>query len=167
MRKAIYPGSFDPITVGHLDIIQRAAATFDELTVAVLHNPDKSPLFSVEERVNMITEAVKDIPNVRVDSFSGFLVDYARAHDIQVSVRGLRTASDFEYELQTARFNQHLSEGMVETCFLAARPEYAHISSSAIRQVAKFHGNIRGMVPDCILKELYTKYDYSVSEKNK
>ena len=164
MRKAVYPGSFDPLTLGHLDIIKRAAANFDELIVAVLHNPDKSPLFSVEERVNMITEAVKDIPNVRVDAFSGFLVDYAKAHDIQVSVRGLRTVSDFEYELQTAQFNQILSQGQVETYFLASSQEYGHLSSSAVRQVAKFHGDIRGMVPDCIVSKLFEKYQYKLEE---
>ena len=160
MRKAIYPGSFDPITTGHVDIIKRAAAQFDELTVAVLNNPEKSPLFSVEERVNMIKEAVKDIPNVKVDSFSGLLIEYAKAHDIRVSVRGLRTASDFEYELPVAQFNDRLSHGEVETCFLATRPQYAHISSSAVREIARFHGDIKGLVPDCILEKLYTRYQY-------
>ena len=164
MTKAIYPGSFDPLTMGHLDLIKRAAAGFDELTVAVLNNHEKSPLFSVEERVNMIKEAVKDIPNVKVDSFSGFLVDYARAHDIRVSVRGLRTPSDFEYELPTAQFNRILSKGEVETHFLATSLEYAHLSSSAVREVAKFKGDIRGLVPDCILKDIYLKYGYKWEE---
>ncbi len=164
MRKAIYPGSFDPLTMGHLDIIRRGASVFDELTVAVLHNPDKSPLFSVEERVNMITEAVKDLPNVKVDSFSGLLVEYCKDHDIQVSVRGLRTVADFEYELQTAQFNHLLSQGQVETVFLAGSQELGHLSSSAVRQVARFHGDIRGMVPDCILSILYEKYQYKLEE---
>ena len=162
MKRAIYPGSFDPLTMGHMDLIRRAAAIFDELTVAVLNNHEKSPLFSVEERVNMIKEAVKDIPNVKVDAFSGFLVDYAKAHDIHVSIRGLRTPSDFEYELPTAQFNQLLSQGEVETCFYATRPELAHISSSAVRQVAKFKGDIKGLVPDCILNDIYEKYQYKL-----
>lgn len=164
MRKAIYPGSFDPLTMGHMDLIRRAAANFDELTVAVLNNHEKSPLFSVEERVNMIKEAVSELPNVKVDSFSGFLVDYAMAHDIQVSIRGLRTPSDFEYELPTAQFNRILSKGAVETYFLATSLEYAHLSSSAVREVAKFKGDIAGLVPDCILDEIYKKYGYKLEE---
>ena len=164
MAKAIFPGSFDPITMGHLDLIKRAAVSFDELTVAVLNNHEKSPLFSVEERVNMIKEAVKDIPNVKVDSFSGFLADYANAHDIHVSVRGLRTPSDFEYELPTVHFNRILSKGTVETHFLATSLEYAHLSSSAVREVAKFKGDIKGLVPDCIINLIYEKYGYKWEE---
>ncbi len=164
MKRAIYPGSFDPLTMGHMDLIRRAAAIFDELTVAVLNNHEKSPLFSVEERVKMIKEAVSELPNVKVDSFSGFLVDYARAHGIQVSIRGLRTPSDFEYELPTAQFNRILSKGQVETLFLATGLEYAHLSSSAVREVAKFKGDITGLVPDCILNEIYQKYGYKLEE---
>ena len=162
MSKAIYPGTFDPMTVGHLDIIKRASAIFEEVTVAILVNPDKSPLFSVEERVRMIKEAVKDFPNVKVDFFSGLLVEYTKLHDIGVSVRGLRTPTDFEYELPTAQFNQLLSHDSVDTCFLATRPEFAHISSSAVRQVAKFKGDIKGLVPDCILNDIYEKYQYTL-----
>lgn len=164
MRKAIYPGTFDPITMGHLDIIRRAAGLFDELTVAVLHNPDKSPLFSVEVRVNMIKEAVKDIPNVKVDSFSGFLADYAISHEIFVSVRGLRTPEDFAFELPVAQFNRQLSKGKVETLFLTTSLEYAHLSSSAVREVAKFHGDLTGLVPDCILENIHQKYNYKQEE---
>ena len=164
MKKAVYPGSFDPITIGHLDIIRRSAVFFDELTVAVLHNFNKSSLFSVEERVKMIKEAVSELPNVKVDSFSGFLVDYANTHGIQVSIRGLRTPSDFEYELPTAQFNRILSKGQVETLFLATCLEYAHLSSSAVREVAKFKGDITGLVPDCILNEIYQKYGYKLEE---
>ena len=164
MAKAVYPGSFDPLTLGHLDIIRRASKNFEQLTVAVLHNHEKSPLFSVEERVNMIKEAVKDIPNVKVDSFSGFLADYAKAHDISVSVRGLRTPSDFEYELPTAQFNRILSQDKVETVFYATSLEYAHLSSSAVREVAKFKGDISGLVPACILDIIYEKYGYKVEE---
>ena len=164
MAKAIYPGSFDPLTLGHMDLIRRASAIFEELTVAVLNNHEKSPLFSVEERVNMIKEAVSDLPNVKVDSFSGFLADYAVAHDIRVSVRGLRTGTDFEYELPTAQFNRILSGDKVETCFLATSLEFAHLSSSAVREVAKFKGDIRGLVPECILDDIYQKYGYKLEE---
>ncbi len=164
MTKAIYPGSFDPITLGHIDIIRRAASHFDELTVAVLYNIEKSALFSVEERVNMLGEALKDIPNVRVDAFSGLLVEYAKAHDIKVSVRGLRTPEDFAYELPTAQFNQILSEGEVETFFLATKPEVSHLSSSAVREVAKFHGSLKGLVPECIIPILQEKYGYHKSD---
>lgn len=164
MSKAIYPGSFDPLTMGHMDLIRRAAAIFEELTVTVLNNHEKSPLFSVEERVNMIKEAVAELPNVKVDSFSGFLVDYATAHDIQVSIRGLRTGYDFEYELPTAQFNRSLSKGEVETLFLATSLEYAHLSSSAVREIAKFKGDIAGLVPDCITNEIYQKFGYKLEE---
>lgn len=161
MSKAVYSGTFDPMTIGHLDIIRRAAKAFEEITVLILINPDKSPLFSVEERVNMIRDAVKDIPNVKVDAFSGFLVTYAKEHDIHVSIRGLRTPSDFEYELPIAQFNQLLSQEQVETFFVATRLEYAHISSSAVRQVAGFKGDVKGLVPDCIVQKIYEKYEYN------
>lgn len=164
MAKAVFSGSFDPLTLGHLDLIRRAATNFEELTVAVLNNPEKSPLFSVEERVNMIKEAVKDIPNVKVDSFYGFLADYAMLHDIKVSVRGLRTPSDFEYELPIAQFNRILSKDKVETYFMATSLEYAHLSSSAVREVAKFKGDISGLVPKCILNKIYEKYGYKLEE---
>ena len=158
MTKAVYSGSFDPITMGHLDIIKRSAAIFDELTVVILNNPDKTPLFLLENRVNMIKEAVKDIPNVKVDAFSGFLYEYANENDIHVCIRGLRTPSDFEYELPTAQFNRH--SGTLETFFLPTSLEYAHLSSSAVREIAKFHGNLEGFVPDCILESMYDKFQY-------
>ena len=109
MKAAIYPGSFDPVTFGHLDIIRRAASIFDELTVSVLNNTQKTPLFSVEERVKILEEATKDLPNVKIDSFSGLLIDYAREKDVHVAIRGLRAITDFEYELQTAQTNSMLS----------------------------------------------------------
>ena len=160
MVRALYSGSFDPVTLGHLDIIKRAANVFDEVVVAVLNNKAKNPLFSVEERVNMIKEAVKDLPNVKVDSFSGLLVDYCMSKGIQVSVRGLRTPSDFEYELPVAQFNDKLSEGALDTVFFATKPEYAPLSSSAVREVAGFHGDIKGLVPDNILEAIYLKFEY-------
>lgn len=118
MKKAIYTGSFDPVTLGHMDIIRRAADTFDELVVGVLNNKEKKPLFSVEERVKILQEAVRDIPNVKIDSFSGLFVDYAREKDIWIAVRGLRAITDLEYEMQMAQTNRMLSGGKLDTVFL-------------------------------------------------
>ncbi len=160
MKRAVYPGSFDPLTYGHLDIIRRAAGIFDELTVAVLNNNAKSPLFSVEERVKMIEEMTKDIANVEVDSFSGLLVDYAAAHDIHVSVRGLRAVTDFEYELQVAQTNRLLSRGELDTFFLTTNLEYAYLSSSVVKEIAEFQGNLDHCVPVYVEQRLYEKYGH-------
>ena len=138
MKAAIYPGSFDPVTYGHMDVIRRAANIFDELTVSVLNNKLKTPLFSVEERVKILQEAVKDIPNVKVESFSGLLVDYARSRDIHVVIRGLRAITDFEYELQNAQTNAKLSDGALDTIFLTTSLEYAYLSSSSVKEIASF-----------------------------
>ena len=158
MKAAIYPGSFDPVTFGHLDIIRRAASIFDELTVSVLNNTQKTPLFSVEERVKILEEATKDLPNVKIDSFSGLLIDYAREKDVHVAIRGLRAITDFEYELQTAQTNSMLSGGELDTVFLTTRLEYAYLSSSAIKQIASFDGDITPCVPDFVAKLIYDKY---------
>ncbi len=158
MRAAIYPGSFDPVTYGHLDIIKRSAEIFDELTVSVLNNKAKSPLFSVEERVKILEEATKDIPNVKVESFTGLLIDYAREKDIHVSVRGLRAVTDFEYELQIAQTNRQLSGGMLDTMFLTTSLEYAYLSSSSVKEIASFNGDISQCVPDFVAKLIYEKY---------
>ena len=123
MKSAIYPGSFDPVTYGHLDIIARAAAIFDELIISVLNNVKKTPLFSVEERVRILKDATKDIPNVKVESFSGLLVDYASQQDVHVIVRGLRAITDFEYELQNAQTNRLLSRGALDTMFFTTSLE--------------------------------------------
>ena len=160
MSRAIYPGSFDPVTLGHLDIIKRSAAIFDEVVVGILHNPKKSPLFSVEERVKILEEATADLPNVSVDCFSGMLVDYAKANNINVSIRGLRSISDFEYESQIAQYNDRLSNGKLETIFLVTSPEYSYISSSGVRQVAGFHGDLSPYVPESIAKLVKEKYNY-------
>ena len=128
MRAAIYPGSFDPVTFGHLDVIKRASEIFDELTVSVLNNKVKSPLFSVEERVKILEEATKNIPNVKVDSFSGLLIDYAKSKGVHVAIRGLRAITDFEYELQIAQTNRKLSGGELDTMFLTTSLEYAYLS---------------------------------------
>ena len=158
MKAAIYPGSFDPVTFGHLDIIRRAASIFDELTVSVLNNTQKTPLFSVEERVKILEEATKDLPNVKIDSFSGLLIDYAREKDVHVAIRGLRAITDFEYELQTAQTNSMLSGGELDTVFLTTRLEYAYLSSSSVKEIAAFHGDVSQCVPDFVAMLLYEKF---------
>ncbi|HIV91892.1 MAG TPA: pantetheine-phosphate adenylyltransferase [Candidatus Eisenbergiella stercoravium] len=158
MKAAIYPGSFDPVTFGHLDIIKRAASIFDELTVSVLNNTQKTPLFSVEERVKILEEATKDLPNVKIDSFSGLLIDYAKSKDVHVAIRGLRAITDFEYELQTAQTNSMLSKGELDTMFLTTRLEYAYLSSSSVKEIAQFHGDVSQCVPDFVARLLYEKF---------
>ena len=162
MKAAVYPGSFDPVTYGHLDVIKRAAQIFDELTVSVLNNKLKTPLLSVEERVNILKEATKDIPNVKVESFSGLLVDYARSRDIHVVIRGLRAITDFEYELQTAQTNVLLSKGGLDTIFLTTSLEYAYLSSSSVKEIASFQGDISMCVPEFVAKLVYAKYGHEM-----
>jgi len=157
MKAAIYPGSFDPMTLGHLDVIERASRMFDELTVSVLDNKAKNPLFSVEERVSILKEATKQLPNVKVDSFNGLLIDYARQKGIHVSVRGLRAITDFEYELQIAQTNRKLSNGNLDTVFLTTSLEYAYLSSSSVKEIAAFHGDISQCVPDFVAELVYEK----------
>ena len=159
MKKAVYAGSFDPLTLGHLDIIKRAADIFDELTVSVLDNKAKTPLFSVEERVNILKEATKDIPNVKVESFSGLLIDYARENGYHVSIRGLRAITDFEYELQIAQTNTMLSKGELDTMFLTTSVEYSYLSSSGVKEIAAFGGDITNCVPDFVAKLVYDRFD--------
>lgn len=152
MSKAMYPGSFDPVTIGHLDIIKRAAQTFDELVVGVLSNKQKSPLFSVEERVKILKEATRDIPNISVVSFSGLMADYAKEHGITVSVRGLRNGVDLDAELVQAQYNRLLSGGELETVSFFTHPEYSFISSSGVREVAMFGGDLTPYVPEFVAK---------------
>ena len=158
MKKAVYPGSFDPVTYGHLDIIKRAATMFDELTVVVSNNVAKSSLFSVEERVNMLKEVTKELPNVKVDSFSGLLIDYAKENKVNVSIRGLRAITDFEYELQIAQTNRKLSEGALDTFFLTTSLEHSYLSSSSVREIAYFGGDISQCVPDYVREQVMEKY---------
>lgn len=158
MKRAVYPGSFDPMTYGHLDIIRRAAKIFDVLIVSVLNNKEKTPLFSVEERVKILKEATKDLPNVQIDSFSGLLIDYAAAMDLHVAVRGLRAITDFEYELQIAQTNRKFSDGKLDTMFLTTSLEYAYLSSSTVKEIASFGGNISQCVPDFVAELIYEKY---------
>ena len=162
MKTAIYPGSFDPMTYGHLDIIKRAASIFAHLTVAVLNNNVKTPLFSVEERGNILKEATKDIPNVSVESFQGLLIDYAKEIDIHVSVRGLRAITDFEYELQIAQTNRKLSNGLLDTIFLTTSLEYSYLSSSSVKEIASFNGDITPLVPEFVAKLVYEKYGHKI-----
>lgn len=164
MKAAIYPGSFDPVTFGHLDVIHRAASIFDELTVSVLNNTQKTPLFSVEERVRILEEATKEMPNVKVDSFSGLLINYAREKDVHVVIRGLRAITDFEYELQIAQTNRKLSNGGLDTIFLTTSLEYAYLSSSSVKEIAEFHGDISQCVPDFVARLVYEKYGHEYKQ---
>lgn len=158
MKRAIYPGSFDPITYGHIDIIERAACIFDELIVGVLNNKSKTtPLFSVDERVNILNEVLGSLDNVKVLSYEGLLVDFAMENKANVIVRGLRAVTDFEYELQLAQTNNVLNAG-VDTVFLTTSLEYAYLSSSTVREVASYGGDISKFVPPFVEKLTYEKY---------
>jgi pantetheine-phosphate adenylyltransferase len=152
MRRAVCPGSFDPVTNGHLDIIRRAAALFDEVTVGVLVNPNKQGLFDVDERLGMLREVVADLDNVKVESFEGLLVDFCRDHDIDAIVKGLRAVSDFDSELQMAQMNTSLSG--VETVFVPTSPEWSFLASSLVKEVARFGGDVSGLVPSVVLARL-------------
>ena len=148
MRRAVCPGSFDPVTNGHVDVIQRAAGLYDELVVAVLVNPGKAGFFRVAERMELLREAVADLPTVTVDSFEGLLVDYCRSHTIPVIVKGLRAVSDFEYELQMAQMNRELAG--IETLFVPTAPQVGHLSSSLVKQIATFGGDVSRLVPKAV-----------------
>lgn len=156
LTTAVYAGSFDPFTNGHLDIVARAAGIFDTLVVAVLNNPAKHPMFSVDERMALITAATRSLPGVQVDSFMGLLVDYVKLKQATVIIRGLRTSSDFEAELPMAQMNDTMYP-QATTLFLPTRPAYSHLSSSLIKQVAMHHGNLDGMVPDVVKAALTAK----------
>jgi pantetheine-phosphate adenylyltransferase len=159
---AIYPGSFDPITLGHLDIIERGGKLFEKIIVAVLCNPNKHSLFSVEKRVEQIRECTQHLTNVKVDSFTGLTVDYARLRSAGVLLRGLRVLSDFEKELQMAHTNKTLSEE-IETVFLATTTEYSFLSSSNVKEIAQFGGSISHLVPKNVARDIYRYYRESQS----
>lgn len=156
-RVAVCPGSFDPITLGHLDIIKRGARVFDEVIVVVLNNSAKNSLFSLEERTTLIAEATKTIPNVRVDSFSGLLMDYAKAINASAILRGLRAVSDFEYEMQITAMNKKLVDE-IDTFFVMTNNQYSFLSSSIVKEVAKYGGNVKDLVPECVNIALENKF---------
>ena len=149
MKTAVYPGTFDPVTYGHLDVILRASKLFDRVIVGVLHNSSKSPLFSVEERVNILEKATKDIPNVIIKPFNGLSVNFAKENEAQVIVRGLRAVTDFEYELQMSQTNQRMKPD-IETMFLTTSIEYSYLSSTTVREIAAFGGDVSQFVPEAV-----------------
>jgi pantetheine-phosphate adenylyltransferase len=156
VRTALCPGSFDPPTQGHVDVIQRALQIFDRVVLAVVRNPSKQPLFSAEERVAMLEELFSDIPEVEVESFDGLLVDFARAKGVEVIVKGLRALTDFDYELQMAQMNRQLSG--IDTVFVATNPEYGYLSSSLVKEVARFGAPVEGLVPPLVAKALEERF---------
>jgi pantetheine-phosphate adenylyltransferase len=155
MRRVVCPGSFDPVTNGHLDIISRAAAVYDEVVVAVVLNPSKNPMFTADERVEMLRDVLKERPNVTVAQFSGLTVDFCRANDISAIVKGLRAVSDFDYEMQMAQMNY--SQAGVETMFVTTNPLYAFLSSSLVKEFAKYGGDVTGLVPDIVNSRLASR----------
>lgn len=160
-RVAVYPGTFDPVTYGHLDIIRRSAKQFDRLIVAVLNNSSKNPLFSVDERKVLLTEVTKDIPNVEIDSFRDLLVRFMKTKQANVIIRGIRSVTDFEYELQLASTN-HLLDNEIDTMFMMTNPKYSYLSSSIVKEIAQFHGAVHELVPPLVEKELRVKYQSKI-----
>jgi pantetheine-phosphate adenylyltransferase len=152
---ALCPGTYDPVTNGHLDIVRRAGSLFDRVVMAVVENPAKAPLFGATDRMEMLRDAMADLDNVEVDSFSGLLVDYARAKGAGVIVKGLRAVTDFDYELQMAQMNRHLAE--VETVFVPTSAKWSYLSSSLVKEVARYGGDVSGLVPDNVLRRLKEK----------
>ena len=157
MAKALCPGSFDPPTNGHIDVIERTARWFDGVVVAVVANPSKEAVFSLAERTEMLSEALEHIDNVSIESFDGLLVDFAREREVGVIVKGLRAVSDFEYELQMAQMNAALSPGL-DTMFVTANPSWAFLSSSLVKQVARYGGSVDGLVPPVVSKALVERF---------
>jgi pantetheine-phosphate adenylyltransferase len=156
MRRAVYPGSYDPVTNGHLDIVERASGIFDEVIIAVLINKTKKSLFTVDERIKMIQDVTEKLPNVRVDSWHGLLVEYCRQNQIKTIVKGLRAVSDYEYELQMAQMNQQLSG--VETLFMPTNPLWSFLSSSLVKEVAAYGGDVAHLVPPLVHKQLLERF---------
>jgi pantetheine-phosphate adenylyltransferase len=156
--RAIYPGSFDPPTNGHLDLIQRGSKIFEELVVAILRNPEKSPMFSVAERMEMLRELTADLSNVRIDMFDGLMVEYAKSMDAMCVLRGIRAISDYEYELQMALMNRKL-EPTLETVFMMPADKYSYVSSRLVREVAQAGGPVKGLVPEAVEQKVREKLD--------
>ena len=157
MRIGVYPGSFDPVTLGHLDIIERSSKIVDKLIVGVLNNNSKTPLFSATERVNMLKEVTSHIPNVEVQAFSGLLVDFAKKNDACIVVRGVRAITDFEYELQMSQTNRIISPD-IDTIFFTTNLKYAYLSSSTVKEVAKFGGDISKFLPEKVISHMQEKF---------
>jgi pantetheine-phosphate adenylyltransferase len=157
VRRAVCPGSFDPVTNGHIDIISRASMLFDEVVVAVGINKSKQRLFSADERIEMLREACADYPNVRIDSFDGLLTDFCKQHDVHAIVKGLRAVSDFDYELQMAQMNSSLAD--IETVFVPTSPEYSFLASSLVKEVATFGGDVSSLVPPRVLERLTARLE--------
>ena len=157
MRRAIYPGSFDPVTNGHLDVIERARKLFDEVIVAVAHNDEKQPLFSLEERLDLLRETAGRIANVRIAELEGLLIDFAKAQNAGAVIRGLRAVSDFEFEFQMALMNRKL-DAAVETIFLMPKEEYTYLSSRIVKEIARLGGDISSFVPACVAKALSRQF---------
>lgn len=156
MNSCIYPGSFDPVTNGHLDIIKRASNTFDQVIVGVLYNQNKNPFFTVDERMDLLKKTTKDFENIKIVSFTGLLIDFVKSKNINVIIKGLRAVSDFEYEFQMALMNKKLSSD-VETMFMMTNSKYSYISSSIIKEVATLNGCIKGLVPEVVEKAIFNK----------
>lgn len=165
MKTAIYPGSFDPVTLGHYDIIERSSKIFDKLIVGVLNNSAKSPLFSVEERVNMLKDVTSHFPNVEVQSFAGLLIDFVRSNDANVIVRGLRAITDFEYELQLAQMNRVVAPE-IDTLFLTTNLKYAYLSSSMAKEVAMYGGDISSFLSPEIAEKVREKYAAQAGQRS-
>ena len=157
MKIAVYPGTFDPVTNGHLDILMRASSIFDVVYVAIAINLRKEPLFSTDERIKLVRECTKDFSNVKIEKFNGLVVDFAQKVGATVVIRGLRAISDFDYEFQMALTNRNLNEN-VDTVFLMPHKDYTYLSSSTIREIAKFNGDVSGFVPDCVRKAMAKKF---------
>lgn len=164
MQIAVCPGSFDPVTNGHVDIFERASAIFDEVVIGVFHNPNKKPMFTMEQRVELLKESTKHIKNIRVEAFSGLLNEYVKQQNANIIIRGLRATKDFEYEYQRALLMKKI-DSEIETVFMMASHEYSFISSSGIKELAKFNGNIKGLVPECVelkIKQCMNENSYNI-----
>lgn len=164
MQIAVCPGSFDPVTNGHVDIFERASAIFDEVVIGVFHNPNKKPMFTMEQRVELIKESTKHIKNIRVEAFSGLLNEYVKQQNANVIIRGLRATKDFEYEFQRALLMKKI-DSEIETVFMMTSHEYSFLSSSGIKELAKFNGNIKGLVPECVeikIKQCMNENSYNI-----
>jgi len=160
MKTAVYPGSFDPATNGHIDIIKRALQLFDNVVVAVGDNPGKKPTFSIQERIDMIKESTQDLDKIEVDSFSGLLLDYVKSKKSNIIVRGLRAVSDFDFEFQRALMNRVVDKS-IETVFIMTKEDYVYLSSSVVKEMAMFEGNVNGLVPEIVEKKLKEKFSKS------